>query len=341
LRLPNGFGSAYKLKGNRRRPYIARITSGKTEEGMQIFKPIGYFKTKPEAILALTDYKKNPIPLKTDITLKELYDEWSKGKYEYISRQTEDCYRAAWGHLSRYGDIKFKELRTAQIQSAIDSQYKLGKSRSTLEKIKIVSVMLCSYGMQNDIINKNYAEFVHLPKTEKEEKEKFSDLEIQILEKNSAVEWVDTILILIYTGMRISELFKLTRFGVDIKNGIITGGLKTDAGKNRIIPIHDKIKPLIESWYNKNGDYLICNDKGKAMQVKKYREEYYYPALEKVGIRKLVPHCCRHTFASILSKAGADTISIQRIIGHSKYSTTADIYTRVDIEELKKAISLI
>jgi len=42
-----------------------------------------------------------------------------------------------------------------------------------------------------------------------------------------------------------------------------------------------------------------------------------------------------------MSNAGADTIALQKIIGHASYQTTANIYTHKDIEELKKAIDLI
>ncbi|MGI6679382.1 MAG: tyrosine-type recombinase/integrase [Dehalobacterium sp.] len=80
---------------------------------------------------------------------------------------------------------------------------------------------------------------------------------------------------------------------------------------------------------------------GERIRDKYYREHYYYPALEALEIRRLTPHCCRHTFATLMAKAGVDTISIQKLIGHSKYSFTADTYTHTDIEELKKAIDKI
>ena len=53
------------------------------------------------------------------------------------------------------------------------------------------------------------------------------------------------------------------------------------------------------------------------------------------------PHDCRHTFATLMSNAGADKISLQKIIGHANYATTANIYTHKDVTELKKAISKI
>ena len=344
MRLPNGFGTVYKLSGKRRKPWIARITTGweiVDEKAKQLCQTIGYFEDKPQALDALLLHRVNPVPPKVDITLKELYEEWAEGKYEYISRSTIDCYKAGWKHLSKYGSVKFKELRTAHVQSVIDGCHKAKMSRSSLEKIKVVATMLYGYAMQNDIVNKNYAEFIRLPKVEKEEKSIFTDLEIQKLEKTEGAPWVDTILVLIYTGMRINELLGLTKFGVNMDKHTITGGLKTDAGKNRTIPIHPKILKHVKRWLDKNGEYLICNEQGKHVSDKIYREKHYYPALEQLGIRKLNPHCCRHTFASLMRNAGADTKSIQLLMGHSKYSFTADTYTHTNIEELKKAIVMI
>lgn len=337
MKLPNGYGTVYKLSGNRRNPWIARVTIG-WDGNKQLWKTIGYFKEKADGIDALAKYRINPVPAKANITVEELYNEWSETKYEYISKQTQDNYKAGWKHISKYARVKFKELRTAHIQSVIDNCYRSGMSRSTLEKIKVVASMLYDYAMQNDIVNKNYAEFVNLPKIVKEEKEIFTDLEIKKMEESNE-PWVDTILILIYTGMRINEMLGLTRFSVNIEEQIITGGLKTEAGKNRSIPIHPKIIGFVKKWYDKGGEYLICDENGHHINDKYYREKCYYPALGKLEIRKLTPHSCRHTCASLLHKAGVDPKYIQMILGHAKYSFTADTYTHPDFIELKKAIS--
>lgn len=58
-----------------------------------------------------------------------------------------------------------------------------------------------------------------------------------------------------------------------------------------------------------------------------------------MGVERLTPHSCRHTCATLMAKTGVEPILIQKIMGHKKYSTTADVYTHPDIEELKKAIS--
>jgi len=338
MRLPNGFGTCYKLPGNRRNPYIARAFAGIGEDGRCLYQTVGYFKTRREGMDALVMHQKNPVAPKANMTFGELYEEWSKGAFQHITRATADNYRAAWKHLSRYSRVKVKDMRTGHFQQVIDDRHKAGMSRSTLEKIRTTSVMLLSYAMKNDMVNKNYATFVRLPRKEKAKTDRFTDLEIKKLLDHDANEWVSTILILIYTGMRISELLNLTRFGVNLDAGILVGGLKTDAGKDRVIPIHPKIFKYVKHWYDKQGDRLISVD-GKKLSADRYRNDYYYPALEVAGVRKLVPHTCRHTFCTILAEMGADTQSIQKLAGHTDYGFTANQYTHPEVETLRKAIN--
>ena len=351
MKNPNGHGSIYKLKGRRRKPWVAMTTTGWTtaiakkgkragqEVPKQLYQIVGYFETKKEGMDALTMHRVDPVSPRVNLTLEELYKEWSEGKYKHITKATANNYRAAWNHIKKYEKAKFKDLRTSHWQTIIDS---CELSNSTLRKIKIVAVMLYDYAMQNDIINKNYADYITLPKESKEERETFSDLDIKAMfAKAGKIPWVDTILIMIYSGMRIGEMLELTKFNVNLEAGVITGGSKTEAGKNRLIPIHPKIMPFIKSWYAKNGDALICREDGKAMSANYYRKRKYYPTLEALEIQRLTPHACRHTFASLMARNGVDTLHIQKIIGHTDYAFTANKYTHPEIEELKKAISKI
>ncbi|WKS98289.1 hypothetical protein [Gallibacterium anatis] len=54
MRLPNGYGSVFKLSGKRRKPFIARKTIGYNENKRQIYHNIGYFATKEDALKALS-----------------------------------------------------------------------------------------------------------------------------------------------------------------------------------------------------------------------------------------------------------------------------------------------
>lgn len=341
MKMPNGFGTVYKLSGNRRKPWAARVTIGWDSDGQQIYQFIGYFEEKNEAIDALTKFRLNPVTPKANITLEDLYAEWSESKYQYIDKQTVGSYQSGWKHLSKFKKVTFKELRTAHFQSVIDGCHRAGMSRSSLSKIKIVAKMLYDYACENDISTKNYAKFLKIPKQVKEEKEAFSELEVERIRTAAAdgtVAWADTILMMIYTGFRITEFLELTRFSVDFKEGIITGGIKTDAGKNRTVPIHPKILQYMKAWYERNGQTLICDQNGRKISARKFREEFYMPALAAIGVRQLNPHSTRHTFATLLNKAGADTHAIQKMIGHADYALTANTYTHVDVEELRKNI---
>lgn len=351
MRLPNGYGTCYKLPGNRRKPYIARAFVDRDENGRSIYQTIGYFETRREGMDALVRHRDNPVTPKANITLGELYEEWSSKKYQKserkkcISESTANNYRAAWKHIKnfengRYIKQQFKELRTAHWQKIIDKCDEDGLSRSSLAKIKILAGLLYGYAIQNDVANKNYAEFLELPGTESAKQERFTDLEVKrIRDAADIVPWADTVLILIRTGMRISEMLNLTRFNVNLEHGLITGGIKTDAGKDRVVPIHPDIIKYIRKWHGKGGERLICDERGRPLSAKSYREKLYYPALEAVGVRKLTPHKCRHTFGSLLAEAGVDPLYIQKLIGHSDYAFTANTYAHPEVDALKKAIN--
>lgn len=334
MRLPNGFGTVHRLSNpdRRRKPYRAAICAGEKDDGSLIYTTIGYYKSKKDGILALEEYHNYPTD-KKDITLKELYGEWSDGKYKNISPETVRSYKTAWNHLSPLYNVKIKDIRIAHWQSIIDHSH---LSWSGLHKIKTLSGLLSKYAVQNDIIHKNYAEFIKLPKKKKKQLDVFTDVEIQKLKDRSGNEWVQTVLILIYTGMRINELVTMTLFQIDIKNEVITTGSKTAAGQ-RVIPIHKTILPFINKTVNINGNYLIELN-GSPLSADRYRKEYYYPALALAGVRKLTPHKCRHTFATLMADRGVDTVTIQALMGHTDYALTANVYTHIDVEKLKRGV---
>ena len=74
MRLPNSYGSISKLSGNRRRPYMVRLTVGWTAEGKRISKVLGYFESRKKALQALAEYHANPYSLEEQITFAELFE---------------------------------------------------------------------------------------------------------------------------------------------------------------------------------------------------------------------------------------------------------------------------
>ena len=86
MRLPNGYGNVHKLPGNRRRPWRARVTTGWTEDGKRLYYTVGYFTTQEGGFGPLQKYKDKPIGDRRDLTLGQIYEQWSEKAYETLDR---------------------------------------------------------------------------------------------------------------------------------------------------------------------------------------------------------------------------------------------------------------
>ncbi|MCK9477956.1 MAG: site-specific integrase [Firmicutes bacterium] len=348
LKKPNGYGSVIKLSGRRRKPWAVRVSE--MVKNKQKFRYLSYHETKTEALKALAQEQITPTSPKANITFKELYEEWLETPdFIDISKQTQDNYTAAYKHLAPLHSTKFTDIRTGNMQQIIR---KLDRSFSTKTKIKILCGLLYKYAIQNDVCNKNYAEFIKIPSEKKECKTIFTDLELEKMEK-CGLPYADTIIILCYTGLRISELLTLTRFSVNLKDMTLTGGLKTDSGRDRTVPIHPKALPHIKKYYDEGHDLLITKSKevgrGKNKTVQKglpitsnyYRKYIFKPIMEELKIEGKTPHATRHTAATLMTISGMDTNAIKMILGHADYAFTADTYTHIDLTFLQNEINKI
>lgn len=152
---------------------------------------------------------------------------------------------------------------------------------------------------------------------------------------------MDSVLIYIYSGWRISELILMPASDIDLQAGAFRGGLKTKSGKNRIVPIHSKIRGFVENRLAGNRENALFLSKGSPISVPAYLK-LFKKTLTSIGVTSYhTPHDCRHTFTSLLDSAGANQVCIDRLIGHTSKSLTTRTYTHKDIEELRQAIELI
>lgn len=168
-----------------------------------------------------------------------------------------------------------------------------------------------------------------------------SDIFHEITERlweHQAEPWVDSVLIFLYSGWRISELLALTPDDVDLEAGTMKGGTKTAAGKNRIVPIHSKIRPLVKARLADAGPRLICYQ-GKCVPVSTYR--IFWSGVMKQLNMNHVPHECRHTFESRLDSAGGNRRCIDLLMGHTSKDIGNRVYNHKTISELQKTIELL
>lgn len=323
---------------------MVKVNSSLDERGYPKFDILGYYEKRADALQALADYNKNPYDLKSaNATFQEIYDLWFKWKYETskkkYSKSSISCTVGAFKKCAVLHNRIFSELKTPDLQAVLDN---FDLSHAYMEHIKNLFNQMYKYAMEYDIVQKDYSQYARINKQDDDEHGvPFSSEDIEKLWKHKDNEAVSTILIFIYSGWRISELLGIKREDVDLENLTFIGGVKTKAGKNRIVPIHSSITELVEHWYNKNGTYLICSSAGKKMCVVQYRKDFA-SALEYVGIKEPhTPHDCRHTFTSLLDSAGVRPLLIKMLVGHARQDLTERVYTHKTIDELREAIEQI
>ena len=337
-----GQGSVTFHKAKQR--YYARVTVDKKRV------PLGYFKTEPEAWAAVDKALKDEIGNNYNWTVSDCYDKWSELHFQNLSKDGKQGYKSAWKYFDKIKQMKMRDVKTSHLQSCINKAAEL-YSRSVCEKVKSLSSQLCKFAMKEDLINKNYAEFLELPPQENSDTTPFTDEEVKTLLKNDSNDTVKIILILIYTGWRPSELLNLEVKNVDLENGFIRGGSKTESGKNRIVPISSKIEKYVKYFYDKatsnNQKYLLVNSVGGKMNLSNFRKRQFYKTLINIGILKdeedhhVTPYSTRHTFATMCDKAGIDDNLLIKMIGHTSKKTTNKFYIHKTEEDMKKAIEAI
>lgn len=322
-RRSNGSGSVYKAADKKRRPWAA------SKGGVFI----GYYATKTEALAALEKLNGKSLPEKYNMTFAEVFEEWKEEHYREIGQKGAESYDNAFKTCAPLHNMKFRDIRTKDFQSIIDANEK--KSHSTLSKYKQLMTQMSTWAKREEIITTSFAGYVKLPAPIKKEKETFTDKEIQKLEKDNS-DAAKIVLMLIYTGMRINELFTLPLS--DYHETYVIGGEKTEAGKGRIIPIRPEGRGYFQYFADRAaGELLLSGYEGQRV-AENFRNRDYYPLLKRLKIEKKTPHSTRHTYASWARKSGVQPEVLQKILGHADYSTTANIYVHTDPADLVKAI---
>lgn len=363
MKRANGTGTVVKLKGNRRKPWFAKATVGYKENGQAIQKPISnqkgvsYFATRLEAdeVLAWWNKNKGNIDMdKVSYTFKQLFDEWSD---KYIPTK-EERKRMAITHETIKGKLglsnsrgllaaanHFKSLWEKQYNSLKLDDFQQVLNETPGKKTKLVDMRnlimkLDDYAFGQDIIQKGYGEQINL---EYEESDTIrSPYSYEVIEKiwNHEGELIaDIDLILLYSGMRIEELLCIKISDINLEDEYWIGGLKTKAGKNRLIPIHSQIMPIVKRYYNANNEYLFTTYDGSRIIYNDYRA-MFIPFMKEIGA-DYCTHETRYTFRSELDRLGADKKCIDLIMGHQNGNTGEKVYNKRTIEELKSTVELI
>lgn len=367
-RLPNGFGQISEIKNrNLRNPFRAMVTVGKTPDGKPICKPLkpeSYFATYNDAYAALVEYNKNPYDLEPSITMQELYDKWLP-EYEKTVKSTKSA-TSAWAYCSGVYKMRVMDIRARHVKGCMEEGVAVirGKEQhptATMKnQIKSLFNMLLDYALEYELVDRNYSRTFNLTEetvkeiqSVKKEHIAFTDEEMDLLWANaSSKQGVDILLIQCYSGWRPQELGLLELKDVDLENWTFQGGMKTDAGENRVVPIHSRIQDLVLRKYQEaealGSPYLLnwADPNNRNRKNLKLTYARYQKAFERIRDELKLnpnhrPHDGRTHFVTTAKRYGVDEYAIKYMVGHKISDITEKVYTRREFAWLREEIEKI
>lgn len=339
----NGAGSITKLAGNRAKPWMVRVPGVIQLDGTIKRPVLGYFKTSDEAEIALAKYKMSPFNVDVkNTTLDELWEMWyEKKKNEVTTKRSHERYLKGYNlYLSHLKNRPIRDLNFYELQKAISIPV-----NGTSKYLKVLLTGIYEIALKNNIIDKDISQFLEINQRKSENRpvEIFGIETIKKIRKysdknsysNKLKKIADLTLIMLYSGMRSGEIRTIKKENIFLDKNYMIGGIKTDAGINRIIPIHPKIKDLIIFYYNEfpEKDFLFSQTKTE----KAFSETTFVNNF--IEFRDLLNfpnnrHACRHTFITELKKLNVSESKIKKIVGHKSKDVTDGFYTHYTPEDL-------
>ena len=375
MRLPNGFGQISEIKNARlRKPFRAMATVGKREDGKPIcklIKPVAYFATYHEAYAALIEYNKTPYDVLKDSPVTEVFDKWYEEKCQTVtSRSVKDDIKRTWRYCSAVYGMPIRDIKAWHIKDCMDNGEAeiWGKPQKTTDitkrKIKTLFNQLFDYAMQYDLVDRNYARNLMLPKAITQNIENVRKEHISFTDEEMAKLWADTrdtsvqmLLVQCYSGWRPKELLELKISDVDLEMRTFKGGMKTEAGKDRVVPIHSAVFQFVIYNY----DFAVAHKSKWLFNCREYRTNKVIPVnYHKYSgeISRIIaerglnpehrPHDARKQFVTLAKKYNVDEYAIKRMVGHTIRDITEKVYTdrddnwlRTEIEKIKVDVGIV
>lgn len=376
-RRSNGAGSIYIRKQNKTNPYSVYKTVGKHRYYVGCFPTK---EEAEQALLTYSPAAAAVAAKKNILTLERVYNSWKESKgYLKLSESSRQGYNAAWLKLRGIKDYPIADLKTSDYQRIIDyyerphpeegaggvikvidengnvkmngmgrQKISEGLSYSALHKVKCLISHLCTFAMRDDLIDRNYGKLLDLPEKDEVTATRFTDVQLQRIKENiGIIPYCDYIYALCYLNFRISEFLELTSssYGtVKSDTGqlipFLRGGKKTEAGKNRPIPIHPNVQSIVADRLKQGGETLFCKPDGSPISKNYFNSSCFKPAMEALGFQDLgfTPHSCRRTFSTRMSAAGAREEDIAALMGHADYEVDKKHYINQELKTLYAAV---
>ena len=193
-------------------------------------------------------------------TLNAVYEAFHQFKYgpqaaKQLSISSRNATAAAYRKLSCFCNFSLDEIGVMEWQRLINETAASGHSRSAVTDLVTLIRQLYRFAYPRDMCTREHGTYVVMPYTSEElHHQDFTDAELKILWENRNDPVVSMLLIMCYSGFRIGEFATLqVVLDQDSRTGYFCGGIKTKAGKNRIVPVHSAIMPLLRQILDSNG----------------------------------------------------------------------------------------
>lgn len=347
MKRSNGTGSITKLSGNRRKPYIIRVSAWEMEDGVlkRKRKVVGSYATLKDALkhigtLTASEDVETIRQKSSRVTFKDCADESLARAETTLDETTMKSYQNCLNTLKPLWNIRMQNLTGEVYQQFVDKLIREGTKAKRLSNINIVTRRAVKVAIRKGIITNDPTKgtdiggSVRIPDRERTA---FSHEEITKLWLHSTDPMAREILVMIYTGLRANEYLSVGRKDVDLSEKTINiRDSKTKAGVRKT-PIADCIFPFVETNVKEHHRLSAYNT------YSPFRK-WFVRYCKQLGMDH-IPHETRHTFATLLDEARLpdgfhiDITVTKVLIGHKVTDITKGTYTHENYERLRQAIN--
>ena len=335
--MPNGYGSVTRISGHRKRPWAARI-SVTDANGSVHRRYVGYAKTREEALMLLTDYRRQPWQVDREtLTFADLYQHWLQEKGPGLSKPTLAKAKTSYGWCSDLYGVRYMDLRSGAMQRVVDD---CPRGYQTKAGIVTLHGHLDRYAYEIDVISKMYSQVITVRDLDvpDSDRQPFTLGERKKLWERRVDPRVQVVLTYIYTGRRLMELLTMRPEDIDLETWTMKGGEKTKSGKNRVVPIWTGIRPFVTRILQEDpGEYFIHRPDGRRWIGPRFHEDFWNPLMEELGMVH-TPHEARHTFETMLDNSGVDQKCKDLLMGHKSKDVGTRVYTHKTLNQLREAV---
>jgi integrase len=252
------------------------------------------------------------------------------------------------------GHMKLQNIKTVHLQKIINENQ---EKSWIIKKFKLTINQIFEQAVINDLIIKNPVRGIKLPVITKNTKKRtLTESETEkILTLQLDGKTRCFIFLLLYTGMRKSEILALSKSDIDKENNkinvsktlifkvnqsTIKHSPKTFAGI-RTIPILTPLRDVLFSYMDSiESEILFTGTSGNTLSHTAYRR-MWEKFTKAMGETDLTAHNFRHNFATTLYDAGVDVKTAQSILGHTSIQVTLDIYTKLSESKMAGSIDML